>query len=43
MFLFYQQVFKPDKMNGFDVQSPADALADQQKELGIFNRNKPKK
>lgn len=33
-------VFKPDKMNGFDVQSPAEALSDQHKELGIFNRNK---
>lgn len=32
-------VFKQDKLNGFEIQSTAEALLDQQKELGIFNRN----
>lgn len=32
-------VFKPDKLNGFDIQSTAEAFLDQQKSLGIFNRN----
>lgn len=30
-------------MNGFDIQSTAEAFLDQQKELGIFNKNKVRK
>jgi len=35
-------VFKPDRMNGFDAQSKADAMLDRQKELTEKNREIPK-
>ena len=31
-------VFKPDRMNGFDTQSQADAMLDKQKELNTLTK-----
>lgn len=37
-------VFKPDRMNGFDIQSDGDALLDRQKELySVISLKTPKK
>ncbi|XP_023220429.1 kinesin-like protein KIF23 [Centruroides sculpturatus] len=41
-YLTRKYIFKPDKLNGFDVQSIAESLMDLQKDLGLITPKTPK-
>ncbi|XP_067136439.1 kinesin-like protein KIF23 [Centruroides vittatus] len=41
-YLTRKYIFKPDKLNGFDVQSIAESLVDLQKDLGLITPKTPK-
>lgn len=42
VFLFHLQVFMPDKANGFDVQSEADAMIERQQREILPGKSKTK-
>jgi kinesin family protein 23 len=38
-----KHVFKPDRMNGFDSQSKAEAMAERQKEMNVYLSKTPRR
>lgn len=41
-YLARKYIFKPDKLNGFDIQSIAESMLDLQKDLGLITPKTPK-